>query len=278
MSVVILTITHKPTLSNYETISIKQCTKVLGRYERYFVCPKGMDIAYYQSQFPDWKFYFVHPYWLSTYARSNRLKITPKLFKAFEQFEFILFHEPDAFVFQDELEYWMQQDYSYIGAPWFEGYEGAGNEQKYTGVGNSGFSLRKVSDHLKALRSWKSLYKWKDYDKYLAGGKNKYFQTLKFFFRMLFGNTTRYPFHYFWNNEDIFWGIHVSRNYDWFKLPTIMTARKFSFEVAPARMYKDNNNQLPFGCHAWMRYDIEFWQPFIESYDYQVTKEEIATE
>jgi hypothetical protein len=37
----------------------------------------------------------------------------------------------------------------------------------------------------------------------------------------------------------------------------------FSFEVAPRYCFKMNRERLPFGCHAWSKYDQEFWEPFL---------------
>jgi len=38
----------------------------------------------------------------------------------------------------------------------------------------------------------------------------------------------------------------------------------FAFENVPEELYKLNNDQLPFGCHAYEKYSPEFWAKFIE--------------
>ena len=53
-----------------------------------------------------------------------------------------------------------------------------------------------------------------------------------------------------------------------YTLQTILTnylnqqnqAIKFSFEVMPSYLYKLNNNVLPFGCHAFEKYESDFWK------------------
>ena len=40
-------------------------------------------------------------------------------------------------------------------------------------------------------------------------------------------------------------------------------ALEFSFELAPRYCFMMNGRRLPFGCHAWFRYDREFWEPFL---------------
>jgi len=37
----------------------------------------------------------------------------------------------------------------------------------------------------------------------------------------------------------------------------------FSFEVGPKHCFEKNNQTLPFGCHAWAKYDREFWKPYL---------------
>lgn len=268
--VVILTITHKPKLTDYEYVSIKQCERVLKDYPKVFIVPKGMDVSYYKANFPSFTYHSVRPYWLSSYRRSNRLKVKPILYKAFQQYQHILFYEPDVFVFRDELKEWCAKDYSYIGAPWFEGYTEALPDALYRGVGNSGFSLRNVQDHIKATQTFSSIYRWEDRDWYISKRENYYLAHLKFYYRLFVGNNTHYLLNNFSWNEDHFWGQFVNRNFDWFKVPDIEEARLFSFEVHPARMFDENRHKLPFGCHAWWRYDLEFWKPHIERFGYRL--------
>ena len=48
-----------------------------------------------------------------------------------------------------------------------------------------------------------------------------------------------------------------------FSIAPFETALKFSFEVAPRQCFEMNNQSLPFGCHAWARYDRSFWEPYL---------------
>jgi hypothetical protein len=60
-------------------------------------------------------------------------------------------------------------------------------------------------------------------------------------------------------NEDVFW---ASRTED-FKIAPKEIAWQFSFERPVKALYRLNGEQLPFGCHAWMKYDLEFFKPYI---------------
>ncbi|HMC84001.1 MAG TPA: DUF5672 family protein, partial [Chitinophagaceae bacterium] len=71
-------------------------------------------------------------------------------------------------------------------------------------------------------------------------------------------------------HEDQFWGLSLSKKFEWFKVPDYKTAAAFAFEMQPHRLYILNNNQLPFGCHAWWKYDLDFWKPHIEKFGYRL--------
>lgn len=61
-------------------------------------------------------------------------------------------------------------------------------------------------------------------------------------------------------NEDLFWGLFVSAQCSFFKVPRAQDAIAFAFEAYPEYLYQLNHQRLPFGCHAWQRYQPEFWQ------------------
>lgn len=64
-------------------------------------------------------------------------------------------------------------------------------------------------------------------------------------------------------HEDTIWCIYVPQFID-YKVAPAGEALKFAFEANPSLLYKMNNGELPFGCHAWERYETAFWQPFIK--------------
>jgi hypothetical protein len=245
--VIILTVVYKKEISHLEAISLKQCMKVLGRYPIRLICPEGLDIGAYRSVAKDLEADFINPKWQKSLSTVNRLMIAPFLYKRYRDYEFILFYQLDAFAFRDDLEYWCNKDYDYIGAPWFDGFSAGNVDSPLIGVGNGGFSLRKTHSLLKARKALRDLAK------NTPMGNNPF----------LFVND--YP-----AQEDIFWGIGIKRHLEWFKVAPIDEAIKFSFEVQPKLLYDMNNQELPFGCHAWWRYDLEFWRPFIESEGYSL--------
>jgi hypothetical protein len=64
-------------------------------------------------------------------------------------------------------------------------------------------------------------------------------------------------------HEDYFWAFHASKFLEGFRIPAPRDALNFSFEMAPRYCFEMNSGQLPFGCHAWSKYDKEFWEPFL---------------
>ena len=66
-------------------------------------------------------------------------------------------------------------------------------------------------------------------------------------------------------NEDFYfskWAIHAWRMKA--NLPSCEEASYFSFEVNPSYLY-DLNGKLPFGCHAFEKWEFDtFWSKYIQ--------------
>lgn len=154
MSVVILIIIHKPSPSAYERISLTQCARVFEKRKLVFICPQGLNVDEYRTLCPTATFDFIDPRWQKDYGMFNRLKILPFLYERYSTWDYVLFYEPDAFVFRDELDEWCAKEYDYLGAPWFTGFNSKEGEGEFMGVGNGGLSLRKVKTHLKVLNTF----------------------------------------------------------------------------------------------------------------------------
>ena len=274
MRVAIIIIAHKKFLEKYEEISLKQCFKILFNHDIFLICPEGLDVSVYRHLYPNIKVDFINPKWQSSYSNFNRLKILPFIYQRYEQYDYILFYEPDAFVFKDDLLNWCNKGIDYVGAPWFEGFSHDNGNAKITGVGNGGFSLRKVSSHLKVLNSFAYVFTFQENIHRRFATPRDFPTKLRKFFGLLkdltFANNTYKYLNTYDGLEDQFWGIYVSRKFKFFKVATIEEASLFSIEMQPQRLMAHNNNVLPFGCHAWWKYDLQFWKPHIESFGYRL--------
>jgi hypothetical protein len=193
-------------------------------------------------------------------------------YQNFKQFNYLLIYQTDCFVFKNELNYWIEKGYDYIGAPWFEGFENNTNTN-FAGVGNGGFSLRKVNSFIKVLNSFSYVKKPKTLFQIFIYNLN-FWKIPKRLYNLVLNlsikNNTFYLFNNYSDNEDLFWSIIVKNNFDWFKIPKEKEALKFCFEVNPAHLFNLNNNILPFGCHAWRKIDFQFWKQHIEKEGYSL--------
>lgn len=259
--VAIIIPTHKEELSDYERISLSQCCKVLGNYDIFLMVPEGLSITNYQALYPELEIiYFPKNNFLSIITY-NKLISSYKFFNYFSEYKYLLIHELDSFVFKDALVDWCNQGYDYIGAPWigesnryrtYLGYATTSsnlfldklkkrlaykNRKKVVFVGNGGFSLRRV-------RSFKAISRLLPY--IIPGFDDAIV------------------------HDDIIWSIYVSSYFPFFKIPDYKIALQFSMELQPRYCFAQNQSQLPFGCHAWYKYDQDFWKPHIEKAGYEI--------
>ncbi len=270
---------YRESISKNEEISFRQCLSIFGiKYPIYLVTHENLTLKSYQRISLDYELHYPLgvKYFSSRFFESitgyNLLMLSPIFYRSFSAFEFALIYQLDAFVFEDRLEYWCHQGYAYVGAPWLEGWTKAEENAPFIGVGNGGFSLRKVSSHLKVLNSFSYIKKPAEFFSGLRSIplKKRPYHFARILANLTIKNNTYHWFNSFPNNEDSFWGVHANQNFNWFLVPRVKKALQFSFEVQPACMYELNNHQLPFGCHAWWKYDLEFWKEHIEKFGYNI--------
>lgn len=266
--VVILIIAHKEIISEDEKASLKQCYKILGNYPIKLICPLGLNVSEYKKINANAEIDFIDPKWQATYEMFNRLKIEPFLYKRYSNYKFILFYELDAWVFKDELKKWCNAGYDYLGAPWIQEIKN-GQPLFYPFGGNGGFSLRNVKAHLKVLSTWKimkSPTEILDYHKKFHNKINLILRLPIIILRMLgYQNNSFLEMKKFAWNEDEFWSKIAPKILPKFKVAPSKISFKFAFEKEPSLLYKLNENNLPFGCHAWHKYETDFWKLYINN-------------
>jgi hypothetical protein len=257
-----------------ELISLKACLKVLYKYPIYLVGPRLLD----WDSILNWIFneykknvqlgIFENDFF-NNIDGYNRLLKSLVFFEYFSSYSHILIYQLDAYVFKDELSYWCKKGYDFIGAPWLDGYFD-NTSTNFIGVGNGGFSLHKTFTSIKTLKKVRAILS------ILERCENTYLykrvQLLKWITRYILLNlifnikNQKYILGLSLKDkiyEDKFWGRFIPVTFSDFKVADVSDALKFSFEVNPKYLYKLNNKNLPFGCHAWEKYDPDFWRPFI---------------
>ena len=260
---------HKPTPNDLEIISLRQCGRCLARRPLVLLAPAGLDLSSYQEFFPSARVIRVEAKWMNSVHRYNRMMINPVIYRSVSHHSHILVHEPDAIVLRDELDFWCEQPYDYIGAPWFEGGENAKADAPLLGVGNFGFSLHRPAVMLKILRERQRWYGRaelrRDLSRILrAGEADRLYRLYRVLRGVGKGGTLRGASKIYELHCDIFWGQLVPRLVRNFRVAPPEVALKFSWEVLPSRCYTLCNGNLPFGLHAWARYDFGFLKPLLE--------------
>jgi len=260
-TVAIVIPTQKSILNQNDFISLKHLDKYLLKYDKFFVIPDNIEPANFRLK--GYRFLkFPHKYFNSTKSYS-KLLLTDNFYLKFKNYRYILIYQLDALVFSNQLGEWCNKGYDFIGAPWLDSI--IARLSKKEGLaksgGNGGFSLRNVHKSLKVLERVGKMAR--------RSSSNEWIQKLWFIIAVLKRKShkiwlnapaTDYPF-----NEDGFWSLEAPKYLKNYKVAPFDLSLKFAFEKDPEKCFNLNNKQLPFGCHAWERYDKYFWQKYIES-------------
>lgn len=246
---------YKTELSHWEEISLQQGLSILQEHPIVLISPKSLDVEEFQYKYGIKDIIRFDDIFFKNIDGYNRLMLSPLFYEQFLDYEYILVYQLDAYVFSDKLQEWCAKGYDYIGAPWIPSAKYNKNWNKaeliisqffarmfliynsrsnYFKTGNGGFSLRNTDTCFKITKSDR-----KEINKFLS----------------------RQSYHY---AEDIYWGIHANRVKQRLSIPHYTEAISFAFENNPDLLYKYNNEQLPFGAHAWYKESrLNFWKPFI---------------
>jgi len=240
---------YKNSLSDSEQKSLMQCLSLLNAFEICIVKPNSLKLngLLLNSKFREESFEDIYFKGIQGY---NKLLHSLNFYRRFVGSEYILIYQLDAYVFKNELEYWCEQGYDYIGAPWistpnniinktirfFDSKRKKERAKIFYKVGNGGFSLRKVSTFIHVCEKYPNRI-----IQNLSRNKND--------FRLM---------------EDVFWSIEVPKFYPNFKVPDYKLALKFAFDRKPNIALNLNKGELPFGCHGFNKSKvINFWSDYI---------------
>jgi hypothetical protein len=251
---------YKQIPNEAEIKSLNQCIRILLKHPIVFFCGKNFDSNYYEK-FCEGKINFRIERFENNYFESincyNKLMLSRHFYQKFINYEYIFIYQLDAFIFRDELDYWCSLGYDIIGAPWFKGFDKPEEPLVFLGSGNGGCTLRKIKSCLRVLTRFS-----------YVENPFKLFLQEKSFFNLLKNLTIQNNFHYKFNNyelnEDYFFSYEAAKKFKWFKICPPEKSLEFSFETAPSYLFKLNKNKLPMCCHAWGKYEYDFWKPFID--------------
>lgn len=255
---------YQTSLSASELFSFAHNTKLLGKFRIVAACPQSIQGSLQKILVeicPKIELETFDDAYFGSIAGYNRLLKSKDFYQRFAKHEYLLLVQTDALAISNELEKWCSLKYSYIGAPWFDGFTHPTKPLQLIGVGNGGFSLRRVQDFIDCLQENSYL------PNSLAKKPNKALD--------IAGSLRFIKHHYLfaWSmgpfqtkiNEDVFWGLLIPKRYPQFKVAPIDKAYEFAFDAEPRYLFELNHQKLPFGCHAWERYDRDFWQEKLSS-------------
>jgi hypothetical protein len=235
---VIVPLSFNPELSADEKTSLRQLRRILGRYDKFMILPQSMNL-----DFDDFTMVHFDDGFFGSVPNHCRLLVSPRFYKTFKDYRYIFIHHLDSLVLSDQLTEWCDRGFDFIAPPWirYEGapYEGLPIENH---IGNGGFSLRKVDSFLRVLRILRTPKPTLDYLLRITGRRTRIEDR---------------------RGEDIFWGTMAAGIDPAFRVAPLETALEYAFECNPRLCLEMNNGKLPFGGHAWPRYDRAFWEPYI---------------
>lgn len=265
-----------PIISNVvegdELTSLRQCLNVLKKRDIYYLCSDTLNTIFYENLNSEYNI----PFRKKTFeakcfdgvATYNQLCFSPGLYQAFAEYNYMLIYQLDAYVFEDNLDYWCNRKYDYIGGPWLCPWSNEVENLDHWEVSNGGFSLRRVAAFIDILTKKTTLEKpLKGYGRFCYENRQrlrrKPYLRLWFLIRAFSGhhNTLNYYIKHHCQEDKAFAQCQYN---GLLRIPSAREALEFSFDMRPATCYKKTGNTLPMGCHMWYKYDNElFWYPII---------------
>ena len=236
--VIVVPISNRPGLKSSEEQSLKHLKKHLGNHDIFIVAPQGLGV-----DFPGLEIKRFSPKYFGSVENYQRMVMSSGFYKTFGEYDF-------------------------IGAPWVKHDDSPNKGTVYDGrVGNSGFSLKKISTFIRLFDSDRYAYNVFDRWKRVHGNKSllRKLVCIPDFFLGFFKrfNGIEWEVANWDKSEEYFLLTRVSHYLPKYNVPDVEEALKFAFEIVPEYCYELNSGKLPFGCHAWETYDKKFWEPYL---------------
>lgn len=229
---------YRRQLSESERLSLRRCVQVLSAHPIILCAPEGLDLDEYIHEYGAFTVQTFESKYFADIESYNRLMLSDFFYSRFEPHDYVLIYQLDAYAFSDRLEEFCALGHDYIGAPWkrphsFARFRGAGRLRRVfkwlpltweCEVGNGGFSLRRTQAMIAYLKKHaRAARRW----------------TM---------------------NEDIFWSMAGAKHPKEVRVAPLAVAGDFAFEAEPTRRLELNQDRLPFGCHAFDRYEPEVYR------------------
>ncbi len=254
-----------PALGADEEVSMRQLREHLNHYDKFLLVPRGM-----KHEFAGFRAIELDRRHFGSAANHNRMLYLPEFWELFSDYEYVLMYHLDALVFSDLLADWCGKGYDFIGAPFLNCPDSPW--VRVERVGNGGFALYRVPAVLGVLWNRYRLrpakyfedhfWRWLEWQgKVLkpvrAAAARRFKHGRASGLRGILKRLDHVEANELQN--DCFWADEAKRYHPGFKVAPLEDGLRFAFEVAPPVCLERNGGNMPFGCHAWARYDKTFW-------------------
>lgn len=261
---------YRSALTNDEEVSLKSIRRHLSGHGICFVAPRALDLSTIIRQGESIERFDDN--FFSNITGYNRLLTSVCFYMRFVDYSHILVCQLDCLIFHDDLSEWIRKGYDFVGAPWFKGFTESATKKLWR-VGNGGLSLRNVKSHIKVLKSRTIKNYIYPHHGWIHPDHSDHHAERGLYRRMIpwyrrFNPLSEWisieeAISSYSQNEDYFWSQEAPKFNPKFKVPSAEDALSFAFENHPFWCYEKTGKKLPFGCHAWARYDRAFWESII---------------
>lgn len=239
---------YKETLNIDEEISLKRLHKVLkDKSNVYAFCPIDINLDKYLEIFPELQRMEFEPENFTSIYAYSQLCLKYEFYDAFSMYEYMYIYQLDCYLIEDNLEYWCDQEYDYVGAPILVAHADWRNfrinpDNKVIispAVGNGGFSLRNIKTF-----------------KYLTNPNEELRQKYELTDEKL--KEVKY--------EDVYFCSFLNELYE-IEKPDYKIALKFGIDMNPDLAYNYFNFEgFPMCIHAFDK-NIPFWIDKIDDFN-----------
>lgn len=253
---------YKEITSQDEFFSFSQSLRVFKQRDIFIVTPQHLTVyaKKLQIEHPQLAIITFDNFYFRSVKQYNRLLTSLDFYTRFNDYSHLCICQLDVLSLHDNLDYWMGQNWDYIGAPIFEGYTKT-NSYKFKTTLNGGFSLRNVKSSIKVLRSVR--FRYSRLRDLFPMEKHLYLKLIRILRDGLLFNYN-IPFLRTMLNEDLFWSFVTPRAHSWFMIPSPEIAQHFAFDKHPDWLFQRNGQHIPTAVHAWRRFAPQFAESLLE--------------
>jgi hypothetical protein len=238
-------------LSNIQAVSLETLDKHLDSFDKALAYPESHPPGF---DFPGWRRFPFRDYYFGTYNNYSRLLLSRDFYQRALGYDWILVVHLDVLLFGSP-DPWLSMEEDYVGAPWFE--KTPSGELVSRLAGNGGLSLHRVDAALRTLNSRMPFS--------LGPRRNGAPRDWKLrLFTFCCAGLRLQVYQITWLmpelkvHEDRFWSHGASAINRSFHVVPPERAVYFSWETHPRKCYEMTKGKLPFGVHAWEKYEPQF--------------------